>query len=439
MRIAIIGGGVSGLTAAHLLHPHHDVVVFESRGRIGGHVNTVEVESQGGERQTVDTGFIVYNEENYPLFTELLEQIGVATQPSNMSFGVRSDLTGVEYSSATLNTLFAQRRNVVRPAFHRMLRDILRFNREARRDLNVGTTSRTLGDYLEEAEYSDELAADYLIPMGSALWSIPGGSVLDMPADFFVRFFENHGMLKVRQQPEWRVVTGGSARYVEALTAPFRSSIRTSATVRSVSRHPGHVSVDGEHFDEVIFACHADTALAILDDPSELEREILGALPFQSNEVVLHTDTSVLPKRRRAWASWNYHIRADPSAPATVTYNMNRLQSLESRETYCVSLNATESIRPASILYRTHFDHPVYTVEGMRAQNRRFHISGHRRTHFCGAYWGFGFHEDGVRSAVEVADRFTRDRVRREQLEAQRREAGLDEDFYGTARFEAAF
>jgi len=406
MRIAIIGSGVSGLTAAHLLHPRHHITVFEARDRTGGHVNTVEVEGMDGRPHRVDTGFIVYNRDNYPLFTRLLDKLAVPTQRSDMSFGVRSDRTGLEYSSATISTLFAQRRNLFSVDFHRMLRDILRFNRDAPTALEAGPGSQTLGDYLDAASYSKQLAEDYLIPMGSALWSMPGGTVLDMPAEFFVRFFQNHGMLAVRHQPEWRVVTGGSARYVEALIAPFRNRIRTRTPVRSVTRYPTHVTVDGERFDEVIFACHADTALAILSDPSAHETEILGALPFQSNEVVLHTDTSVLPNNRRAWASWNYHVQADPSAPATVTYDMNRLQTLESPETYCVSLNATDSIDPASILYYTRFDHPVCTVDGMRAQNRRFHISGHRRTHFCGAYWGFGFHEDGVRSAVEVAAHF---------------------------------
>jgi predicted NAD/FAD-binding protein len=242
--------------------------------------------------------------------------------------------------------------------------------------------------------------------MGSALWSVPGGQVLEMPAEFFVRFFENHGMLTVADQPEWRVIKGGSARYVESLIAPLRDRIRTSTPVQQVQRHHAHVTVDGKMFDHVIFACHADQALAILADASHDEREILGALPFQKNDVVLHTDASVLPKSRRAWASWNYHVRNDPEAPATVTYNMNKLQTLESEPTYCVTLNATESIDPASILNRTQFSHPVYTLAGMRAQDRRFDISGIRQTHYCGAYWGFGFHEDGVRSAVDVAERF---------------------------------
>ncbi|MEJ2202782.1 MAG: FAD-dependent oxidoreductase [Gemmatimonadota bacterium] len=406
MRIAIVGSGVSGLTAAHLLHRLHEVTVFEARHQVGGHVNTVEIEGPDGRSQAVDTGFIVYNESNYPLFTKLLQRLNVATQPSNMSFGVRCDETGLEYSSATPRTLFAQRRNLFDPGFHRMLRDILRFNREALPAIQNAASTLSLGEYLDSTEFSPRFAKHYLLPMGSALWSIPQGQVLEMPAEFFVRFFENHGMLTVNDQPEWRVIRGGSARYVEALVAPFHGSIRTSTPVKRVQRHPAHVTVDGERFDHVIFACHSDQALAALVDSTGLEREILDALPFQKNEVVLHTDTSVLPRARKAWASWNYHVRQEEGVPATVTYNMNRLQTLDATQTYCVTLNDTESVDPEAILYRAQFSHPTYTVAGMQAQQRRCEISGVGRTHYCGAYWGFGFHEDGVRSAVDVTERF---------------------------------
>jgi len=406
MRIAIIGTGVSGLVAAHLLHDRHDITVFEARDRIGGHVNTVEVEDSMGHARSIDTGFIVYNETNYPLFSKLISQLGVPTQPSNMSFGVRSDPTGLEYSSATMSTLFAQRRNLFNPGYVRMLRDILRFNSEARLAIRNGAASLTLGEYLSTTTLSSRLAQDYLIPMGSALWSVPGGRVLEMPADFFVRFFENHGMLTINDQPEWRVISGGSARYVDALVAPFRDRIRTSTPVRRVERQHAHVTVDGEAFDHVVMACHSDQALSLLVDPTRAEREILGALPFEANEVVLHTDTSVLPRSRRAWASWNYRVREDTEAPATVTYNMNKLQTLNAASTYCVTLNATDSINPDSILHQTRFSHPKYTLAGMTALKRHSEISGLGHTHFCGAYWGFGFHEDGVRSAVQVAKRF---------------------------------
>ncbi len=406
MRIAIIGSGVAGLTSAHLLHSEHEVTIFEARERVGGHVNTVDVEGPDGAHQSIDTGFIVYNEQNYPLFTRLLQRLQVSTQPSNMSFGVRSDPTGLEYSSASFGTLFAQPRNLFKPGFYRMLRDILKFNRDAVPAIRNGEASGSLGEYLSETDLSAELIQNYLVPMGSALWSIPGGRVLEMPAEFFVRFFENHGMLTVADQPEWRVVQGGSARYVEKLVAPLRDRIRTSTPVGRVERQEGQVTVDGELFDHVIFACHSDQALALLADPTQSEREILGALPFQKNDVVLHTDISVLPRSRRAWASWNYHVRADQDAPATVTYNMNKLQTLSGDPTYCVTLNATDSIDSESILYQTQFSHPRYTRAGVRAQERHSEISGGGQTHFCGAYWGFGFHEDGVRSAVAVGQRF---------------------------------
>ena len=406
MRIAIIGTGVSGLVTAHLLQDRHDITVFEARDRIGGHVNTIAIEERSGRLRSVDTGFIVYNETNYPLFTKLMSDLGVATQPSTMSFGVRSDAARLEYSSASLTTLFAQRRNLFNPGYIRMLRDILRFNRDAAPAILNGAAALTLGEYIETTDLSPRLAEHYLMPMGSALWSIPGGRVLEMPAEFFVRFFENHGMLTVNNQPEWRVIEGGSARYVEALATPFRDRVRTSTPVRRVERHHAHVTVDGEAFDHVVFACHSDQALSILADPNRAEREVLAALPFQENDVVLHTDTSVLPRSKRAWASWNYKVGADPEAPATVTYNMNKLQTLDADPTYCVTLNDTESIDPETILYRTKLSHPMYTLEGMAAQKRHEEISGHGHTHYCGAYWGFGFHEDGVRSAATVAKRF---------------------------------
>ena len=411
MRIAVVGSGVSGLVAAHLLHPHHEVTMFEARDRIGGHVNTVEVPSTDGSPLAIDTGFIVYNEHNYPVFSKLLDQLGVETQPSDMSFSVRCDRTGLEYNGTTIRQLFAQRRNLVRPSFHRMLRDILRFNREAAPAILDGAPDLTLGAYVEEAGYSSGLSEHYLLPMGSALWSVPRDQVLEMPAAFFVRFFENHGMLTVDDRPEWRVVCGGSGRYVERLVEPFRDRVRTNTPVRRIERTTSDggssvtgATVDGEPFDHVILACHADQALSLLADPTPEERSVLGAMPYQENDVVLHTDESVLPRTRRAWGAWNYHLRGDTSGPATVTYNMNMLQTLSGPRTYCVTLNATDLVAPESILYRTTFHHPVYTTAGFAAQERHADISGIRRTHFCGAYWGFGFHEDGARSGVRVAE-----------------------------------
>ena len=406
MRIAIVGTGVSGLVAAHLLCREHDLTVFEARDRIGGHVNTIEVEVRNGETLQIDTGFIVYNENNYPLFTRLIRQLGVETQPSDMSFSVKCDRTGVEYNGSSMRQIFAQKRNLLRPSFHRMLLDILRFNREAAPAIRTGAAQMTLGEYVRSGGYSRTLSELYLLPMGSALWSIPREQVLEMPAAFFVAFFENHGMLTVDDRPEWRVVAGGSNAYLGPLTQAFRDRIRTSTPVTSVTRNHDHVLVNGEHFDEVVFACHSDQALDALSDATLLERELLGGLPYQANDVVLHTDSSVLPRRPRAWGSWNYHVREGDEGPATVTYNMNMLQTLQEPRTYCVTLNGTDTIDPSSVLYRTTFHHPVYTNEGFAAQSRHAEISGTNRTHYCGAYWGFGFHEDGVRSGVRVAEHF---------------------------------
>ena len=402
-RVAIVGSGVSGLVTAYLLHPRHDVTVFEARDRIGGHIHTVSVPDADGRLHAVDTGFIVFNERNYPLFTELLRRLGVPSQPSDMSFSVRCDRTGFEYNGSTTRQLFAQPSNLFRPSYHRMLLDILRFNRRASRDIQTGLGEETLRSYLDRGPYAGRLAEHYLVPMGSALWSMPPGDVLEMPVAFFLRFFHQHGMLTVDDRPEWRVVQGGSNRYRDALVATLPDRIRTGTPVHSVTRHRDHVLVDGRRFDEVVFACHSDDALAILEDPSPAEREVLGAIPYRDNDVVLHADTSVLPKRQRAWGAWNYTIPEEGAGAVRVTYDMNILQSLPGPTTFCVTLNATEDINPNSILFRTNYRHPQYSVAGFEAQARRHEISGPNRTHYCGAYWGYGFHEDGVRSGVEVA------------------------------------
>ncbi len=404
MRIAIVGSGVAGLVAAALLHRKHEITVFEAADRAGGHVNTISVPGEDGQDGfEVDTGFIVYNEANYPLFTRLLSRLGVASQPTDMGFSVRCHRTGLEYNGSSLRQIFVQKRNLLDPSFHRMLRDIVRFNRAAPEAVRNGSSGLTLGEYLERARFSPRLAEHYLEPMGSALWSVPRRSVLEMPAAFFVRFFEQHGMLQVDGRPQWRVVQGGSRRYVDALVAPFRHRIRLRTPVREVRRLHARVAVNGETFDQVVLACHSDQALALLADPTPQERAVLGALRYQRNEVVLHTDSSVLPRRRAAWAAWNYALAGGPEEPASVTYNMNLLQDLSAERTYCVTLNPVEEIDPASVLYRTEYHHPVYTLEGMKAQSQRNQISGIAGTHYCGAYWGFGFHEDGVRSGIAVA------------------------------------
>jgi predicted NAD/FAD-binding protein len=401
MRIAIVGSGISGLVAARRLHAVHEVTVFEADDRIGGHVHTWDVRSNG-RTWAVDSGFIVYNERNYPRFSQLLASLGVATQPSTMSFSVRHDRAGIEYNGSSLRQLFVQKRNLFRPAFLRMLPEILRFNREAPARLRAGPAGRSLGELLEWGHYTRAFREWYLLPMASAIWSIPPALVLEMPAAFLVRFFHNHGMLTVDDRPQWRAVRGGSARYVEALVAPFRERVRLPHRVRQVVRHEDYVEIDGEPFDRVILACHSDQALALLADPTPAERLTLGALPYQTNDAVLHTDTSILPRTRRAWGAWNYRVSEDPQAPAVVTYNMNMLQSLNAPETFCVTLNGSDRIDPARVLGRVRYHHPIATSAGVKARTRRAGVSGRNRTHYCGAYWGNGFHEDGVESALAV-------------------------------------
>lgn len=401
MRIAIVGTGVSGLVAARHLHREHEVTVFEADDRIGGHVHTWNVQARGREYR-VDSGFIVCNERNYPNFLALLAELGIRTQPSTMSFSVRHDAANLEYNGSGIRQLFAQPANVARPRFLRMLAEVLRFNRVAARTARSGGPSLTLGALLADGNYSASFRDWYLVPMGSAIWSLPPSRVLDMPARFFVDFFDNHGMLTVDDRPLWRVVQGGSSRYVDALSAPFRDRIRLRHRVSRVERLSDAVVVDGERFDRVVLACHSDQALAMLADPSRAEREVLSAMPYQVNDVVLHTDTSLLPRRRAAWGAWNYRVTGAPEAPAVVTYNMNMLQSIDAPETFCVTLNADGAVDPARLIGRATYHHPIVTPAGIAARARRDEVSGPNRTHYCGAYWGNGFHEDGVASALDV-------------------------------------
>ena len=414
MNIAIIGAGISGLTAAYYLHRHHRITVFESADRIGGHTATVEVEERG-RRLAVDTGFIVYNDWTYPRFIELLDELGVETRPTEMSFSVRCDNSGLEYGGNNLNTLFAQRGNLLRPSFHGMLRDILRFNREAIADLENGRLpdDTTLGQYLEQNRYGKAFVDHYLLPMGCAIWSATNQGMKDFPLLFFVRFFKNHGLLSVNNRPQWRVIEGGSKQYLEPLTRGFRESIRLNAGIESVRRRRDSVElnfVDGhsERFDQVVFGCHSDQAAALLIDASQAERDALGAIPYQSNEVVLHTDTSILPRSRRAWSSWNYWLRERDQKRAVLNYNMNILQGLDSDTTYCVTLNATDAIASDSIIGRFNYSHPVFSLESIAAAERVKQINGLNRSWFAGAYLGNGFHEDGVVSGRRVAEAINR-------------------------------
>jgi len=410
MKIAIVGSGVSGLVAAHLLHRAHDVTVFEADQRIGGHTHTVQV-AAGGERHAIDTGFIVYNERTYPNFTRLLAKLGVPSRPTEMSFSVHCERTGLEWASRNLNAVFAQRRNLLRPSFRRMLREILRFNREARELLNHQEEKVALGDYLSGAGYSAEFVERYVVPMGAAIWSADPSELLGFPARSFVSFFENHGLLDRRDPIRWRVVTGGSRRYVDALTAPFSERILTGRPVCSVRRRRGGVQLatgDGQihRFDRVVLALHSDQALRLLADPSELERRVLGAIRYQENEVVLHTDASVMPRLRRAWASWNYRIARERRDRVSVSYHMNRLQGLRSRQDFFVTLNGVDQVHASRVLARFVCHHPVFDAGAVAAQRLHAKVDGVNRTHYCGAYWGYGFHEDGVNSAIAVARSF---------------------------------
>ena len=410
MRVAVIGTGISGMLAAYLLAPEHDLTVFEANDYIGGHTNTIKTEMDG-KPYAVDTGFIVYNDWTYPNFIKLMAKLGVESQASSMSFSVKCEKTGLEYNGTSLNSLFAQRVNFLRPSFYLMIREILRFNRESVSILDTGNESVTLGEYLRENGYSKQFAEHYIIPMGSAIWSAAPEDMLKFPLYYFVRFFKNHGMLSVNERPQWRVIRGGSSRYVAALTQGFRDRIRLNSPVQAVRRFPDGVEVTPkngkpEKFDKVIIAAHSDQALKMLADPSADEKKILGAMPYQENEAVLHTDASLLPKRRLAWASWNYHLLASKQARVSVTYNMNILQTLDSPRPFCVTLNRTPDIDPAKILRRITYHHPVYNAGSIEAQKHHALINGVNRTYFCGAYWGYGFHEDGVKSALEVAKYF---------------------------------
>jgi predicted NAD/FAD-binding protein len=408
LRVAIVGAGISGLTAAHLLHPRHDITVFEAGTYAGGHTNTVRVDLPD-ETLDVDTGFIVFNDRNYPNFERLLAKLGVASQPSTMSFSVSAVHEDFEFAG-TPRGLLAQPGNLTRPAFVRMVGEYVRFSRDARVLLDSGDDRTSLGDWLGELRYSDAFIRRLIVPQASAVWSADPQQMWSLPARFLVTFFHNHGMLSLTRRPRWRTIAGGSARYVEALTAPFAERIRLCTPVDRIERFDGHVLVtprggEPERFDEVVLATHADQSLAVLADASQREREILSAIPYQPNEAVLHTDRALLPRRRAAWSSWNYHLLDEPTGASTVTYHMNTLQQLSSRRQLCVTLNRTEAIDPEKVIAKIPYAHPVFTAEGWRAQARHGEISGVNRTHYCGAYWRWGFHEDGVVSARRVAER----------------------------------
>ncbi len=425
MRIAIVGAGVSGLVCAALLHPEHEITVLEAGPRPGGHANTVDVELDDGTF-AVDTGFVVYNDRNYPLFSSLLESLGVATEPTEMSFSVCDPQRRLEYRTTSIDSVYARRSSLLDPSHSRMVIDIVRFSRRARRLLGelgpsagvpgsfeparAGRDARadaTLGEMLAAGRYGERLREDFVVPLSSAIWSADPRRLDEMPFATWARFFDNHGLLSFGDQPRWRTVSGGSRRYVEALTRPFAHRIRLGCAVDKLVRHRDGVELhlasgSSETYDHVVLATHSDTALSLLGDPSPREHDVLGAIRYQENLAVLHTDERLLPRRRRAWASWNYQVHG--GARATLSYHMSRLQHLRSRHQLLVTLNRDEAIDPARVLASFEYAHPVLDAPAVRAQSRRFEIQGLNRTWYCGASWGYGFHEDGVRSAYELCN-----------------------------------
>lgn len=414
MKIAVVGSGISGLTAAYLLSKKHEVYVFESGDYIGGHTHTVPVEVNSG-KYMIDTGFIVFNDWTYPNFIKLMNQIGVSSQQSLMSFSVKAESSGLEYNGTDLNGLFAQRKNLINPSFYRMIFDILRFNKEATAFVgNPLADELTLGDFLIQNKYSAEFKNHYIVPMGAAIWSASSKQMEDFPLGYFIRFFKNHGMISVNERPVWRVIQGGSCSYVKPLVKSFEERIYLNCPVQRVKRLEKGVRLNvldkGQKnefdFDEVVFASHSNQTLQMIDSPQEIEKNILSSFTYQPNDTVLHTDASVLPRSQRAWAAWNYWIPQQEKTKVAVTYDMNVLQGISAPETFCVSLNMTEQIDSQKILGRFVYEHPVYTKSAVNAQNEWQNLSGKDRLHFCGAYWGFGFHEDGVKSGLCVGSSF---------------------------------
>lgn len=412
-KIAVIGSGIAGLSAAHVLSRMHEVSLFEANDYLGGHTHTQDVEL-GGKTYPVNTGFIVYNDWTYPNFIKLMDQLGVESEASDMSFSVRCENTGLEYNGTSLNSLFAQRLNIIRPKFLLMVKDILRFNKQTVELLAKDEVDdeQTLGQFVKENGYSDAFVNYYIVPMGAAIWSASVAVMMDFPLRFFLKFFNNHGMLSVDDRPQWRVLKGGSRSYIEPITRPYKDRIHLNTPIKQVHRHENGVDIitkegDTLSFDQVVFACHSDQALAMLAQPTRAESEVLGALPYQNNHVVLHTDESLMPKKKLAWAAWNYHIPQRVNDCAMVTYNMNILQNFDDTpETLLLTLNRNQEINPAKIIAKYEYTHPVFTQDGIKAQARHADISGHNRTHYCGAYWFNGFHEDGVKSGLRVAEAF---------------------------------
>ena len=423
MKLAIIGSGIAGNVLAYHLHKDHDITVFEANDYAGGHTHTHDININNSNYK-IDTGFIVFNENTYPNFISLLEQLNVETQKSSMSFSVKCEKTGLEYNGNNLNSMFAQRSNLLRPSFYRMIKDILRFNRECVSILEQSDITISLGQYLKDNNYSQQFIDQYIIPMGSAILSSSYQQMMDFPAHFFIRFFYNHGLLNVKNRPDWYVIKGGSSAYVKKLTQGFSQQIRLNSPVQRVKRFATHVEIttddmQSEKFDYVLFACHGDQALKMLSSPDSFEQNVLSAFTYQDNEAILHTDTKLLPRRKLAWAAWNYHNTDNQSSPVAVTYNMNILQGIRSAETFCVTLNNTRAIDESKIIKRLHYAHPLFTQEAISSQSKHSTLNGLNRCFYAGAYWRYGFHEDGVVSALNTINDF-KEHIKHEQQTIRR-------------------
>lgn len=413
LEIAVIGGGVAGVTAAYVLDRRHRVTLFERNGYVGGHTNTVLVPDGPDAGTPVDTGFIVLNDRTYPLLHRLLARLGVGARFADMSFGYHCRKSGLQYSGKSLNSLFAQRGNLLKPSFLRLLYGIVDFGRRTRRELRAGALGGlSLGEYLSRGRWHPDLSRHYVLPMGAAIWSTPDAEMLEFPAETFARFFDNHGLLDLSDRPRWQTVAGGSHAYVRAFLKAFQGEVHVRRPVAGLKREPDGVRLrlaDGSlrRFDKAVVAVHADEALALLEDPSAEEKRLLGAWRYQRNRTVLHTDASVLPPNRRAWASWNYARETGSDGERlSVTYDMNNLQGLPCRERYCVTLNPDRPIPKKRIIREIEYTHPTYTFEAIRSQAGLPGLSGVRHTYYCGSYFGYGFHEDAVRSALDVSKLF---------------------------------
>jgi len=404
MKIAIVGSGISGNSLAYTLSKEHDITLFEKNNRLGGHSHTHEIISQG-KKINVDTGFIVFNKKTYPLFTKLLDELNVHYEKSDMSFSVFSKDRNFEYNGTTLNTLFSQRKNIFNYKFVKMIYEIIKFNKVALTLLSA-KTEMSLETFLRQNNFSDYFCKNYILPMGSAIWSSNINSMLKFPAVFFVKFFNNHGMLNINDRPQWLTVTNGSKEYVEKLTASIKKNIRLNCPVKTVKRNKDSVEIkssDGtEIFDYIFFACHSDEALKLIIDPSAQEKEVLSSIPYSKNEVTLHTDESIMPNNKLTWAAWNYNIDSTNDMPIALTYNMNILQNLKTQQTILVTLNDNGNINPEKVLKKINYDHPLFSLRSVEAQKNYGIISGVNRTGYAGAYWGNGFHEDGISSAYNA-------------------------------------